>query len=169
MATNVFDTPTRLVLFCTIQDFIWEDQMNAMKYTFLALFVTVMFAVVPAAQAYPVVSINVDAPYQYNEADAKTYVKQIKSQNPLAQRDAAKRIIRAQMFGPEVMDVVEEYLLIGFNIRGNNRDHVDAMAWMIKALGATNDAKYRPTLEKIMNEGNRKLRGYAKKSLAQMY
>ena len=143
--------------------------MNVMKYTFLALFVSVMFAGAPAVQAYPYVSINVDAPYQYNEADAEQYVKQIKSQNPLAQRDAAKRIIRAQMFSPEVMDVVEEYLLKGFKIRGNNRNHVDAMAWMVKALGATNDAKYRPTLEKIMAEGNRKLRGYAKKSLAQMY
>ena len=143
--------------------------MNMMKYTFIALFVTVMFAVVPSVQAYPYVSINVDAPYQYNEGDAETYVKQIKSQNPLAQRDAAKRIIRAQMFGPEVMDVVEEYLLKGFNIRTKNRDHVDAMAWMIKALGATGDTKYRPTLEKIQAEGGRKLRGYAKKSLAQMY
>lgn len=143
--------------------------MSAMKYTFLALLVTVMFAVVPSVQAFPYVSINVDAPYQYAEGDAETYIKQIKSQNPLAQRDAAKRIIRAQMFGPEVMDVVEEYLLKGFKIRGNNRDHVDAMAWMVKALGATNDAKYRPALETIMAEGNRKLRGYAKKSLAQMY
>ncbi|MBW2187550.1 MAG: hypothetical protein JRG71_14485, partial [Deltaproteobacteria bacterium] len=121
--------------------------MNAMKYTILALFVTVMFAIVPSVQAYPFVSINVDAPYQYDEGDAEKFIKQIKSQNPLAQRDAAKRIIRSQTFGPEVMDVVDEYLLKGFKIRGNNRDHVDAMAWMIKALGATNDAKYSPTLE----------------------
>ncbi|OEU72400.1 MAG: hypothetical protein BA874_02540 [Desulfuromonadales bacterium C00003068] len=143
--------------------------MNAMKYTILALFVTVMFAIVPSVQAYPFVSINVDAPYQYDEGDAEKFIKQIKSQNPLAQRDAAKRIIRSQTFGPEVMDVVDEYLLKGFKIRGNNRDHVDAMAWMIKALGATNDAKYSPTLEIIVKEGSRKLRGYAKKSLAQMY
>lgn len=143
--------------------------MNVVKYTFLALIFSVMFAFTPSVQANPYVSINVGAPSQYNEANAETYVKQIKSENPLAQRDAVKRIIRAQMFGPEVMDVVEEYLLKGFKIRANNRDHVDAMAWMIKALGATNDAKYRPTLEKIMAEGGRKLRGYAKKSLAQMY
>lgn len=143
--------------------------MKAMKYTFLALLLTIMLTPAVSVHAYPYVSINVDAPYQYNEHDAKQYVKQIKSQNPLAQRDAAKRIIRAQMFGPDVMDVVEEYLLKGFKIRGNNRDHVDAMAWMVKALGATGDSKYRPTLEKIQAEGNRKLRGYAKKSLAQMY
>ena len=100
---------------------------------------------------------------------AKTYVKQLKSENAISQRDAAKRIIRARLFDAGVMNAVEKALLKGYTRGGRDRNHIDAMAWLCKALGASGNSKYRKTLTTVSKDaGNRKLRGYASKSLAQL-
>jgi len=97
------------------------------------------------------------------------YLKQIKSGNALQQRDAAKRIIRARLFDTKVMDVVASQLLKDFNKKPRDRYHIDAMAWICKALGASGNSKYRDTLSTVMKDAkSRKLRGYAKKSLGQL-
>lgn len=101
--------------------------------------------------------------------NAQKYVKQIKSGDARSQRDAAKRIIREQLFDSSVMDVVSSQLKQDFNQNARDRNHIDAMAWMCKALGASGNSKYRDTLALVSKEAqNRKLRGYAQKSLAQL-
>ncbi len=116
------------------------------------------------------VSVSVNAPTaRRGTGSATQYIQQIKSENAIAQRDAAKRIIRARLFDASVTDVVAEYLLKGYNIKGRDRNHVDAMAWMCKALGASGNSKYTQILTTVSRDAvNRKLRGYAAKSLAQL-
>ncbi len=100
---------------------------------------------------------------------AQTYIKQIKSGNAVSQRDASKRIIRARMFDTKVTDAVEAALRKGYKINGRDRNHVDAMSWMCKVLGASGNSKYKKVLKLVADEGSgRKLRGYASKSLAQL-
>jgi len=127
----------------------------------------------PAVQvnaAPAMVSVSVNAPTRGKPAaGASQYIKQIKSENAISQRDAAKRIIRGRLYDTSVMDVVEKYLLRGYKIKGRDRNHVDAMSWMCKALGASGNSKYRKTLTAVSRDAaNRKLRGYAAKSLAQL-
>jgi len=127
----------------------------------------------PAVQvntAPAMVSVSVNAPtVRRAPANADQYIKQIKSENAINQRDAAKRIIRARLFDTKVMDVVAEYLLKGYTKNSRDRNHVDAMAWMCKALGASGNSKYTKPLKTVAEKAdNRKLRGYAAKSLAQL-
>jgi len=73
------------------------------------------------------------------------------------------------LFDEKVLDVVSSQLLTDFNKKSKDRNHIDAMAWICKALGASGKSKYRNALSTVMKDSkNRKLRGYAKKSLAQL-
>jgi TolB-like protein len=126
-------------------------------------------AVVHAAPVLKSVRASAPSSKQRAQGPAATYIKQIKSENAISQRDAAKRIIRAQLFDASVLDVVEKYLLKGFNANPRDRNQIDAMAWMCKALGASGKSKYTKTLTKVSKDAeSRKLRGYAAKSLAQL-
>ncbi len=81
--------------------------------------------------------------------------------------NAAKKIIRGGITDPAIMDIVESELLEGFAKMGNNRQHIDAMSWLCKALGASGNSKYKETLQKVVKEsGSRKLKGYANKALS---
>ncbi|OQY19182.1 MAG: hypothetical protein B6I36_04875 [Desulfobacteraceae bacterium 4572_35.1] len=102
-------------------------------------------------------------------AASAQYIKQLKSENAIAQRDAAKRIIRARLFDAKVTDTVEKALLRGYKSKGRDRNHIDAMSWLCKVLGASGNSKYIKTLTAVSKDAsNRKLRGYASKSLAQL-
>lgn len=128
----------------------------------------------PAPVAAPaLVSVSVNAPAARNSGnaggEAQTYIKQLGSDNAIAQRDAAKRIIRARLYDAKVMDAAEKALLKGYNSHCNDRNQVDAMAWLCKALGASGNSKYRDALNTVSRDAaNRKLRGYAQKALAQL-
>ncbi len=95
------------------------------------------------------------------------YIKKLRSDNLKNKVWAAKKIMRVKLKDAQVLDVVEDELLKGFSQKTRNRRHIDTMAWLSKALGASALPKYRATLEKVAkNAPSRKLRGYAKKALA---
>ncbi len=94
------------------------------------------------------------------------YVKMLRSSNLRSKRDAAKRITRSALSNTAVLDVVENELMKGYGVNLSNRSHVDTMAWLCKALGASGVQKYRHSLKKVVrNTSSRKLRGYCRKSL----
>ncbi len=94
------------------------------------------------------------------------YVKMLRSNSLRSKRDAAKRITRAALSNTAVLDVVENELMKGYGVNLSNRSHVDTMAWLCKALGASGVQKYRYSLKKVVrNTSSRKLRGYCRKSL----
>ncbi len=97
---------------------------------------------------------------------AAQVMRKLNSKSILDKRWAAKKIIRSGLFKPAILDAVERELLKGYRDKPRNRNHVDAMAWLVKALGASANPKYKETLKKVARKaGNRKLRGYAKKAL----
>lgn len=102
-------------------------------------------------------------------ATARKYIQQLESGDAAQQRDAAKRIARARLYDTPVLAAVEKALLNGYQDNTRSNIHVDAMAWLCKVLGASGNAEYRQTLNTVaQNTKNRKLRGYAQKSLARL-
>ncbi len=84
---------------------------------------------------------------------------------PESQRDAAQNIYNGVERNPEVLDIVAEVLLQGYQRPGNIQ--VDATSWMCKALGASGKARYRGVLQQIADKAaERKVRKYAEQSLA---
>lgn len=93
-------------------------------------------------------------------------ITMLKSDNLTLKENAAKEISRSKQDNPKVFEVIEEELLKGYQLNSGNKNYVDTMAWLCKALGSSGDLKYRPTLQKIFDTTpNQTLRNYAEKSL----
>lgn len=96
----------------------------------------------------------------------KKYIRMLQSQSSRQYKDAAKRIMRSRTTDTVLYDAVEKALLENFRKSSADRHHIDAMAWLCKALGASGNKKYRSTLNLVATQSNsRKLNGYAQKSL----
>ena len=87
--------------------------------------------------------------------------------NSLKQKtDAGKLIVRDGIKDVEVLDAVEVELLKGYVPSGSDRNAVDAMSWLCKALGASGNKKYKETLQTVAKKApHGKLQKYAKQSL----
>ncbi len=97
---------------------------------------------------------------------AADYINKLQSRNLKDKVWAAKKIIRNGETDPAVFDALEKLLLEMFNDKPRDRNQSDAVAWMIKALGAPVLPQYKETIQKIAKEAkNKKVRGYAKKAL----
>lgn len=80
---------------------------------------------------------------------------------------AAKRIIKEGNTDPAVLDALEKELLANYNLYPRDRNKCDSMAHMLKALGASVNPKYKPTIAKIANEAkNGTVERWAKKTLS---
>ncbi len=100
-----------------------------------------------------------------SKSQYKRLVAKIRSQKRSEQVAAAKKIIKSKIRDRAVLAVVEEELLAGYK----GKKSADAMAWFCKALGASGQARYKNTLQKVIkNTRSRKLRKYAQKSLAML-
>jgi TolB-like protein len=82
---------------------------------------------------------------------------------------AAKEIIDGENIDKLVFVEVEKQLLSGYGNEDGGRRHVDAMAWLCKALASSHDEKYSATLETVRdNSPSFKLTMYAATSLLQL-
>jgi hypothetical protein len=74
--------------------------------------------------------------------------------------------IKGGVTDPAVFNDLEKLLLEMYNENPRDRNQVDAVAWMLKALGAPALPQYKATLEQIAKEAkSRKVKGYAQKAL----
>ena len=97
------------------------------------------------------------------------YIKILRSNNSTQKVRAAKEIFKSYSHDPQLLCVVNEELLRGYQINIRDRRHVDAMAWLCKILGASGQTKYKATLKRVAQEApSRKLKKYAKKSLSKL-
>ncbi len=97
------------------------------------------------------------------------YLGLIESNNSEKQKDAAQLMVRAKYRDTLVLDAVEKVLLKGYLSGSNENDRIDTLSWLCKALGASGQSKYKPTLSKVAKDApHRKLQGYAEKSLRQL-
>ena len=100
-------------------------------------------------------------------AQVDKYIEMIGSASLRNRIDAAKFITRSGITDPKLYNIINEKLSNEYNSKGLNKDHIDEMSWMCKALAASGSTDYAPTLEKIIqNTNSDKLKKYAKQSLS---
>lgn len=80
--------------------------------------------------------------------------------------DGAKIVLKLYKSDSRLLDIVNDELLKGYNSNSNDKNYVEAMAWLCNALGASGQARYASTLEKVSREAsNRRLQKCALKNL----
>jgi len=90
----------------------------------------------------------------------------VSSDLPRLKKDGAKRIIRSGTTNEQLFDIVNDELLKLYTPQQTGRNEVDLMAWFCKALAASGNIKYAPTLEKIADTtASINLQKYARSSL----
>lgn len=96
----------------------------------------------------------------------KMYVDRMLKGSWISLRDVAQSLYNTGNTNTEVLDVQAETLLERYQRSGEDRDAVDAVAWMCRALGASGNSRYRPVLERIENDKavHRKARGHCEKA-----
>ena len=97
---------------------------------------------------------------------AITRLKQdLRAENSAIRRRAIKTIARLHSHDKDLLERVEAELLKGYNLRADDRDHVDAIAWMCKVLASSGESRFRKTLDLVATRAsNPKIRKYAEKS-----
>jgi len=100
-------------------------------------------------------------------AEINKYIEMLGSASLKARIDAAKLISRSGLTDPGLFSIINENLLNGYNTNSLDKDHIDEMSWMCKALASSGSEDYSSTLEKIIQTAtSQKLKKYAKQSLA---
>ena len=80
----------------------------------------------------------------------------LRSSNLGDKADGAKIVIKLYKSDSRLLDIVNDELLKGYNSNSNDRNYVEAMAWLCNALGASGQARYASTLEKVSQEAPNK-------------
>ena len=122
------------------------------------------------APQYPVVPPPPPPPpsHEMNPEQAK-YMRMLGSSKYDDQKDAAKQMVKVKLRDTVVLDEVEKILLRGYQSNEDKNDRIDTLSWLCKALGASGQSKYKATLSLIASSApNRKLQGYAEKSLKEL-
>lgn len=95
------------------------------------------------------------------------YISQIVGGDMASLKQASQNIYRNKVIERPVLDVVAEKLLQNYN--DTSRTGVDAAAWACKALGKSNDARYRNVLITVSTTAaHPKTKKYAQQSLDAM-
>jgi TolB-like protein len=121
----------------------------------------------------PVTARKAPAEADYSATDLSgeeiEYISMLRSDYDKNKTYAAKKIFKSQLFHPEILKVVNEELLKGYDKRLRDRHHIETMSYLCKILGASGDSQYKSTLETVFRSGaHRKLKGYARKSYNQL-
>jgi hypothetical protein len=95
--------------------------------------------------------------------------RQLSSGDPEQIRAAARRLYQHRFDNPILLDIAAEVLKDQYRISSGSWLHVDAMAWVCKALGRSGKPQYRQLLDTVANSApSRKLSGYARKSIREL-
>lgn len=98
------------------------------------------------------------------------YANMLRSSEMELQRLAARRIYEEHVRDPWVLDLLENKARAAYAGKLEGREDADAASWLLKALAATGDAKYKPLLEDASrNATDKKVRNYAEKYLKSYY
>jgi outer membrane protein assembly factor BamE (lipoprotein component of BamABCDE complex) len=96
----------------------------------------------------------------------KMYMDRLLKGSWVSLRDVAQSLYNTGNTNTEILDVTAETLLERYPRAGEDRDAVDAVAWMCRALGASGNSRYRPVLDRVENDKSvhRKARGHCEKA-----
>jgi hypothetical protein len=104
--------------------------------------------------------------YAELSAADQSYVDRLIKGGPSTLQDVAQTMYNASVTNPEVLDVAAQVLLEKYPMAGNERDTVDASAWLCRALGNTGNNRYKAVLEQVADDKSvhRRLRGHCEKA-----
>lgn len=99
--------------------------------------------------------------------EVNQFIRMLRSDIINLQRNAAKSIYKGQFNEEPLFDALSSQLLKQYNtVSLRDRNQLDTLAWMCKALGTSGMVKYKHTFEKIINtSSNSKLKKYARQGL----
>lgn len=101
--------------------------------------------------------------------EEKRYAGMLQGGSAVDIRNAAKNIYYRYPTSNYLASAAEQCLLQNYHINSRDNMHVDAMAWLCKALARTGNTRFSETLQLVAeNAPSRKLRSYAQKSLGQL-
>ena len=110
------------------------------------------------ALALPVLASQADL-----DAERAMYIEAFKSTNLETVESKARNMEWSGWSDPAIFDPLEQKILANMNVQ--DKYGLDSVAWMIRALGSSGNQKYAPTLNKVLNEGHKKLQRHAKNAL----
>lgn len=100
--------------------------------------------------------------------ERETYASDLRSPDPIRQRDAAKRLARSRAFEkyPEVLQIASDELMKKYQTVSLSDDQLDALGWLCHLLGVSAKPEFKPILEKVQADcPHEKLRRYAARYL----
>jgi hypothetical protein len=87
------------------------------------------------------------------------YVKMLANGGPSSMRSAAESIYNTGNSDQDVLDAAAETLLTNYNKNPTSETYADSMAWLCRALGNSNNARYQPVVAEVAkNAESRKLK-----------
>lgn len=102
-------------------------------------------------------------------AEERRFAGMLEAGSAVDIRNAAKNIYYRYPTSRYLARVAEQSLLQNYRLQAGDNMHVDAMAWLCKALARSGDSRFVATLQAVADKApSRKLRKYARQSLAKL-
>ncbi|HEY8538678.1 MAG TPA: hypothetical protein VIL28_07405 [Steroidobacteraceae bacterium] len=93
------------------------------------------------------------------------YVKMFANGGPSSIRSAAESIYNTANSDQEVLDAAAEALLTNYRKNPTSEYYADAMAWLCRALGNSNNARYQPVVAEVAAKAEgRKVKRYCERA-----
>ena len=120
-----------------------------------------------SSKTYPEILTMPEPKSDFNSGDRKLY-KQLSSGAPDRIRNAAKSLYQGHYQNASLLDFAATVLNNGYK-KQQTSSHIDAMAWICRALGKSGQKKYLLLLKQVDRDApSRKLKKYAKKAALQL-
>jgi len=103
-------------------------------------------------------------------AAEQSYIDRLIKGGPSTLQEVGQSLFNASVTNPEVLDVAAQVLLEKYPLAGNERDTVDASAWLCRALGNSGNNRYKAVLDQVADDKSvhRRLRGHCEKASKQL-
>ncbi len=112
---------------------------------------------------------SVNATTDTLEKELASYIEIFESNNSYQQIATAKKLEWSGFSEPRLFDPIEKTLLNNYT-SSHDKESIDHMSWLCKALAYSGNKKYLATLELVKANGShRKLKKYAQKSIAVLH
>lgn len=98
--------------------------------------------------------------------EVQSYLEMLKGDDTRQVRWAAKKLYKTQPYESEMLSEVNRVLLQGYNAKLDDKNHIDAMAWLCKLLANSKNQKYKATVQEVIDKTeSSKIKRHAQKAI----
>ena len=98
--------------------------------------------------------------------EVQSYLIMLKGNDSKQARYGAKKLYKTHPYPPALLEEVNSVLLRGYNMKLQDKHHIDAMAWLCKLLANSKDMQYRSTVQEVINNTQSpKIKKHAQKAI----